>query len=654
MINQVVIGSTVLGVVYAILLSLKILSKDDGNDKMKDIAHKIHKGSLTFLKKEYTFLVIFALIVAGALFYFIDSGTALSFIAGAFSSGLAGIVGMNIATRANVRTAQAAKQGMNPALKIAFNAGQVLALTCVSVGLLGVTVLYFIYNDPQIIFGFGFGASSIALFSRVGGGIFTKAADVGADLVGKVEQNIPEDDPRNPAVIADNVGDNVGDVAGMGADLFESYVGSILAAMAIGLFAIGVVAVNFTLLLAAIGIVASIIGSFVVRVDEFTDPEEAFHKGLVLSSVLVAVAGFFISLFMLNDINIFYSIVIGLGTGILLGLNTQRYTSEKQKYVSSIKESAKTGVATTILQGLVVGMRSTKNSMIIMGLAIFFSYFFGGTFGIAIAAVAMLSTLGISLAIDAYGPVVDNAGGIAEMAHLPAKVRKVTDKLDAVGNTTAAMGKGFAIGSAALTALVLFSSFVNAANLKSINVADPRILLGVIIGGMLPFFFTSLTIKSVSSAAFKMVEEVRRQFSTIKGLLQGKAEADYHKCIEISTHAALYEMIVPGIVAITSPIIIGILFGAEAVGGLLVGSLVTGIALAIMLSNSGGAWDNAKKAVEGGKKDKKWKELHSATVIGDTIGDPFKDTSGPSLNILIKLMSIVSLIFVTLFSSPIF
>jgi K(+)-stimulated pyrophosphate-energized sodium pump len=654
MLDKVVIGSTIIGILYTVFLSLKVLSKNPGNDKMQMVADRIHKGALTFLKKEYSILAVFTLVVTALLAYFINIGTAVSFVVGAVSSAAAGFVGMNIATKANVRTAQAAREGVNPALKVAFGAGQVLSLTCVSVGLLGVTILYLVYNNIQIIFGFGFGASSIALFARIGGGIYTKAADVGADLVGKVEQGLDEDDPRNPAVIADNVGDNVGDVAGMGADLFESYVGSILAAIAIGLITIGSKAVGFVLLLCAIGLIASIIGSFVIRVNSMTDIEEAFNKGIIFSSILIAAGGFFASLLMLHNINIFYCIVIGLITGILLGVNTERYTSGDQKYVNSIEESAKSGAATTILQGIVVGMRSTKNSMIVLALAIFFSFSFGGQFGIAIAAVAMLSTLGLVLAIDAYGPVVDNAGGIAEMAGMPKSVRKVTDHLDSVGNTAAAIGKGFATGSAALTALALFSSFIVAANVDSINVASPRIFLGVLIGGMIPFLLSSMTIKSVGNAALQMVNEVRRQFRTIKGLREGKAEADYQKCIEISTKAALYEMILPGVIAITTPLIIGFLFGAEAVGGLLVGSLISGIALALMFINSGGAWDNAKKAVEAMKHDKNWKDLHNATVIGDTVGDPFKDTAGPSLNILIKLMSIVSILCVALFSSPIF
>jgi K(+)-stimulated pyrophosphate-energized sodium pump len=650
----VIIVSTI-GILSAMLFFTNVLKQNPGNKKMQEISKKIHDGAMTFLSKEYKLITLFVAVATIALVFLVNNKTAISFVLGAVSSMIAGFVGMNIATRANSRTTQAAEKSLSHALRIAFKSGQVTSLTCVSVGLAGVTILYMIFRDPQIIFGYSFGASSVALFARVGGGIFTKAADMGADLVGKVEENIPEDDPRNPAVIADNVGDNVGDVAGMGADLFESYVGCIIAAMAIGLMTIGPKAAEFSLVLGAIGIIASIIGGFFVRENELTEPEEAFQKGLLMTSLLVAVMGFFFTLLMLKSINIYYSILIGLGTGILIGYNTSVYTSEKDKYVKSIAQSAKTGPATEILQGLVVGMKSTRNIIIVLALAIFFSFQLAGMYGIAIAAVAMMSTLGVSLAIDTFGSVADNAGGIAEMAKLPHKVRKVTDRLDAAGNMTAAMGKGFAIGAAAFTAIALFTSFIAAAGIKAIDIAEPRILMGAIIGGMLPFFFASLAIGSVEKAAYKMVEEVRRQFKTIKGIMKGKAEGDYKRCIEISSHAALSEMMIPGLLAIASPLVMGILFGADAVGGLLAGALITGVPMAIMMANAGGAWDNAKKLYEAkSRHGKDWKGEHIASVIGDTVGDPLKDTAGPSLNILIKLMSIVALIFVALFSFPLF
>jgi K(+)-stimulated pyrophosphate-energized sodium pump len=631
---------------------LIILKQDKGSKQMIEISEKIHKGAMVFLKKEYFILIFFVIFVSLVIFWLINQAMGVAFIIGAISSATAGFIGMTIATVANVRTAQAAKKGLGPALKVAFNSGTVISMTSVSLGLLGIILIYLIFGDPNIIFGFAFGASSIALFARVGGGIYTKAADMGADLVGKVEAGIPEDDPRNPAVIADNVGDNVGDVAGMGADLFESYVGSIIAAMVMGAMLFGYQGLLFPLQITAVGIVSSIIGTFAVKTR--SHPEKAFRDGLLLTSLLVAVGTYFIVINTFTSSDIFWAILIGLFTGVLVGWNTEIYTSAKHKPVQSIAEAAKTGPATTIIKGLVVGMKSTQNSMLFIGLAIFFAFHLSGLYGIAVAAVAMLSTLGISLAIDAYGPVVDNAGGIAEMSGLPKRVRKITDKLDAAGNTTAAMGKGFAIGSAALTALILFTSYVIAADLSFINITQPRILMGLLIGAMLPFLFSALTMNSVGKAAFLMMREVRRQFRD-KRVLKGTKKADYKKCIEISTHAALTEMVAPGLLVVSAPLIVGILFGLEALGGLLAGALITGVAMAITLSNAGAAWDNAKKSVEAmPQKGKAWKDLHDATVIGDTVGDPFKDTSGPALNILIKLMSIVSLVFIPLFQNPIF
>ncbi|MBI2136690.1 sodium-translocating pyrophosphatase [Candidatus Woesearchaeota archaeon] len=666
-----VILSAVIGLLFAGWLAKFISEQDAGNEKMQDIASKIHEGAMAFLKKQYSILAIFVAVVFVLVFYFINAGTAISFVTGGFLSALAGFIGMQISTKANVRTTAAARKDLNSALKIAFSSGTVMALCVVGFGLLGLSILFWIFKDPNIIIGFGFGASSIALFARVGGGIYTKAADVGADLVGKVEVGIPEDDPRNPAVIADNVGDNVGDVAGMGADLFESYVGSIIAAMILGVVMyktaniFGNPGVMFPLLLSAMGIIASIIGYFFVRIGKNQkEVHKAFNRGLIVASILVAAGSYFLAKMMFNNLGLFWSIITGLLTGILIGWNTEYYTDTGKKHVQSIAQASGTGPATTIIQGIVVGMHSTANTLIIISAGIFLSYYTGnllgvegaGIYGIAIAGVAMLSTLGISLAIDAYGPVADNAGGIAEMSGLDKAVRGRTDLLDAAGNTTAAIGKGFAIGSAALTALALFSSYASAANLSIVNLINPKVIIGILLGGMLPFYFTALTMASVGKAAYAMVEEVRRQFKKIPGLLAGKpgAKADYARCVAISTEGALKEMILPGLLTILSPIVFGVLFGAEALAGLLMGALVSGVSLAVFLANSGGAWDNAKKYIEGGKHGGKGSPHHKAAVIGDTVGDPFKDTSGPSLNILIKLMTIVSLVFLPLFLKSVF
>ncbi len=680
------------GLAYAVNAYKQIMAKDPGDDLMQKIAKSVQDGAKAFLYAEYKWLAVFVVVVFVLLMMgtddpanqqFLGFRTAIAFLLGAGASATAGYFGMHTATRAAVRTTQAAKTSLGAALDIAFKSGTVMGMTVVSMGLIGITMLFMIYGAPSAdteainyinyVLGFSFGASSIALFARVGGGIFTKAADVGGDLVGKIEAGIPEDDPRNPATIADNVGDNVGDVAGMGADLFESYVGAIISTAIIG-FSLVPGALEgdaradamtnllmYPVVLAAVGVVASFIGTFRVKADDESKLSGALFGGLIAASIALVIGGAAITMIMkpspamtpgsadqATHWMVFVAMCIGLGSGIAIGKITEYYTSEKMAPAQTIAQQSQTGAATNIIHGLATGMASTWAPTLVLALAIYFCNDLAGMYGICVAAVGMLSTLGISLGVDAYGPVADNAGGLAEMSHQPPEVRERTDQLDATGNTTAAIGKGFAIGSAALTALALFSAYKVAADVE-LRLDNAEVVMGLLLGAMLPFLFSAFAMKAVGKAANAMVEEVRRQFREIPGILEGTGEPDYMRCIDISTKGALREMVAPGLLAITAPIIIGMVFGKEAVGGMLAGTTAAGVMMALFMANAGGAWDNAKKYIEAGALGGKGSDAHKAAVQGDTVGDPFKDTAGPSINILMKLMTIAALISLPLF-----
>ena len=656
-ISYYAVGAALLGLIFAGYLTTTVMKENPGNEKMQEISQAIFEGAMAFLNRQYKTLLPIVVIIFGLLYFVKDWRTAVSFLAGSLLSAVAGYVGMTIATKANTRTTEAARSSLNRALGVAFRSGAVMGMSVAGLGLLGVTVLYIVFRDAEVINSFAFGASAIALFARVGGGIFTKAADVGADLVGKVEVGIPEDDPRNPAVIADNVGDNVGDTAGMGADLFESYAATTIAAMLIGTSApvkelLGLpkdslAAILLPLMIGAAGVIATIIASFLVRTGEDANPQTALNKGLWGTNLLVAISSYGLTQWLIpgdKGMKVFIAILAGLVVNIAIGFITEYYTSNHKRPAQMIAEASQTGAATNIIQGIAVGLKSTALPVIVICAATWVSFGAAGIYGIAIAAMGMLSTAGMVVAIDSFGPVADNAGGIAEMAGLDASVRKTTDRLDAVGNTTAAVAKGFAIGSAALTALALFNAFSELAHLDAINILEPKTIIGMFIGGAVPFLFCAFAMEAVGKAAFEMIKEVRRQFKEIPGLMEGTAKPDYRACVDISTRAAIRQMILPGLLAVGTPLLVGFGLGKHAMGGMLAGGTLTGLLLAIFMANAGGAWDNAKKYIESGNLGGKGTDTHAAAVTGDTVGDPFKDTAGPSLNALIKVMGTISLI----------
>ena len=644
----IVLGTAILALLFAVFSAARVLKKDQGSEKMKEIAKAIQQGASAYLKRQYKIVFIIVIILTVLFGFIFNLATAVSFILGAVLSALAGYLGMHISVRANVRTAKAASKGLKDALSLSFAGGSVTGFSVVGLALLGSIVLYIVYGDPKLILGFTFGASLISLFARVGGGIYTKGADVGADLVGKVEAGIPEDDPRNPAVIADNVGDNVGDCAGMAADLFESYVVTVIAAMILG---IGITnGVIYPLLMGGVAIIASIIGVFFVRTSNKEKIWSALNRSILVTAVLSAVAFYFLTTYLFGNLNLFFAALAGLVTTVLISLITEHYTGMNGP-VKAIAEASKTGAGTNLIRGLATGMESTLLPVIVIIVAIYISFFFGGFYGIAIAAMAMLSLTAVVVSVDSFGPITDNAGGIAEMAGLPEDVRDVTDALDAVGNTTKAVTKGVAIGSAALAALSLFAAYAGEVGLTAINILSPSVAIGLFIGGMLPFLFASLTMKAVGKSAFSVVNEVRRQFKEIPGIMKGKAKPDYGKCVDIVTAAAQKELILPGILAVVSPLVVGFVLGPAALGGLLGGSIITGLLLAITMTTGGAAWDNAKKYIERGNLGGKGSDAHKAAVVGDVVGDPFKDTAGPALNPLIKVLNTVSIIFAALIAA---